>query len=597
MSADKISKIEKALKSKTLPENTRKSLEKSLKKLKGSETAKKVNEFKKKKVVKKVKKDENVSFGGEMNHYALVETWNGEGYSENNLILEQHEYRTKQRMVDILEEKILNIPDNLGVSQDEIDIEFDKEKLVVYYNEQESDDSGSLQAIKLKESDYAVLFLTSINEVKTLSKSEYDSLIKDFENIAYNNLNLSDKADLEEYENGEGRHFFDTEFLEYFKNNPYEESDIQLEVLKPKGVPNKLRKDLISEFKKGEFYKDKTIPDVVYEFVKVKDDKNLLFNSYLNVSKNNPSFEKSKIQITKSKSYAKEYFKPFDIEAQKYFMQNFTSERGEQTFITRATDKKEFKKAFNTFMGATDKLIGEPKVAEKEVYKDEILVGAKVLRRNKTDQFDTKDYYIIPALNINAPEDAMGDFEKKYFEKGKVFDITDKLELGETDGVEFEEWEDKKTGEVWSIPIEREGEEITRYTEDAQLIKKSKPKVSKKKPKAQTSKTDSELTEYLKDCKKALNSANFKVSKIKTKSGTKTVKRKVRSDNAILNTKMKSVSKTILKDIDEKKSPEIYKQAQEIISILSEITKKIDKLVSSKKVNELETIKKFFDKF
>ena len=131
----------------------------------------------------------------------------------------------------------------------------------------------------------------------------------------------------------------------------------------------------------------------------------------------------------------------------------------------------------------------------------------------------------------------------------------------------------------------------------SQEVEKTKKKVSKKKPKAKTEKTDAEISDFLKDCKKALNSANFKVSKIKTKSGTKTVKRKDRSDNSILNSKMKSVSKTILKDINPKDEPERFKQAEEILEIISEITKKLDKLVLSKSISELATIKKFFEKF
>ena len=289
-------------------------------------------------------------------NYVIVQTWNGEGYSDQNEIVSEVQNKSKDYFKNYFLEQSLNIANDFNVDETEVDLEIKDFSLSYTIGDEEEEliqDYGSLQAIKLKDNSYAVLILTSINEVEILTKTEYDKFIKDLISIGTN---------LEDYENGKGRHFFDTEILSELSTNPYEESDIQLEIL------------------------------------------------------------------------------------------------------------------------------------------------------------------------------------------------------------------DNKT--------------------------KVKKTVKKKEPKAKTEKTDDQISDFLKDCKKALSSADYKVSKIKTKSGsTKTVKRKVRNDNAILNSKMKSVAKTILKDIKETDEPERYKQAKDIVEIISEITKKLDKLVLNKSISELATIKKFFEKF
>lgn len=445
MSQANIDKIKKALKSKTLPANTRKSLLKSLKKLEkevngvmidyfepqepkkekkskdenifqtGSEASKEykdknkqltvfdvmtktglknkelVKEYRKvinevnknsdytfaqkksvvssvmtmdkkdySKGVSKVKaktiepKDKGIKEPAKANDYhVIVKTWNGEGYSEDNFIESFEKNKSNSYFANYFMEQSLLIPDEYNVDDYDVDLEVTDKALNFTI---EDEDSGSIQALKLKINHHAVLILTSINEVKLLTATDYLKFIK---------LLTKHGVDIEENENGDGRHFFDIDELSKLPNNPYEESDIQLEVLNPK--------------------------------------------------------------------------EPFE------------------------------------------------------------------------------------------------------------------------------------------------------FTKPKQTVKK-------KQPKAKTEKTDGEISDFLKECKEALNSANFKVSKIKTKNGTKTVK-KSRSDNSILNSKMKSVAKTILKDIKPKDEPERYNQAQEIIDIITEITKKLDKLVLTKSISELATIKKFFEKF
>jgi len=150
--------------------------------------------------------------------YLIVETWNGEGYSEENLISETKKFSNDKEAKNYTKGLI-----EKNQSFDEID---------PYSNGWgwlSGEDNGSYQYFKLKPSDYGVVILTNINEVKVLNKKEYEQLLK-LTQTNFISHNVEDMV-LEDAENGTNRYFFGSEDVNYQKFFG-EESDAQFEKIK-----------------------------------------------------------------------------------------------------------------------------------------------------------------------------------------------------------------------------------------------------------------------------------------------------------------------------------------------------------------------------
>jgi hypothetical protein len=96
--------------------------------------------------------------------YAIIETWNGEGYSSENLayiVEHDSDSRAQQRLKDLV--SIQTDAENIVES----------DGLITY---DIGDDNGTFQFIKNAESIYGVVILTNVNEVIACDKKRWRKL-------------------------------------------------------------------------------------------------------------------------------------------------------------------------------------------------------------------------------------------------------------------------------------------------------------------------------------------------------------------------------------------------------------------------------------
>ena len=535
MSQEKINKIKEALKSKTLPPNTRKSLESSLKKLVGDKYGlDKDGKVKKPTPIKNFKPDASFTFSG---------------MSEDVKILKEF----PNGMFEI--QKLSG--DKLNVQKTYIR-KFDKDRKRPKVSSQNYFKSVDLKHPTTGKKIELIMFqhMSSIDGKPYYDIFLDDKMIENGLSLKTANEQMDKQVNLYNVKEKKGLSKKDLEFNEMHDNNTFNDSYVIVKTWNGDGYSdaNKIIKFLDkgqSSFSIKELLED--------QFSKIKND--------------NPE----------DKTGAK-----FDQIVQKKSKDNRTT----QIILNYSFYNDEDEASYQGI-----KLHTKTTASTRGVDFNKSYALAFFTNNNEVILLSKKEYdNYIKGIKLEIGDD-LEDFEngkgRHFFDYDSISETSIFKEQGyEESDIQFEIINDDPVAymSAW---------EKLEYNE-AKGKDKVKPKktIKKKEPKAKTEKTDDQISDFLKDCKKALSSADYKVSKIKSKSGsTKTVKRKVRNDNAILNSKMKSVSKTILKDIKEKDEPERYKQAKDIVEIISEITKKLDKLVLNKSISELATIKKFFEKF
>jgi hypothetical protein len=149
--------------------------------------------------------------------YLIVETWNGEGYSEDNMITEIKSFSSDKEASEYTKSLI-----EKNQSFDEIE-SYDNG-----WGWDSRDDNGSYQYFKLTPDDYGIIIFTNVNEVKVLNYKDYIDAFQ----IADRNYGANDFL-LEDAENGKDRYFFSSEDLNYTQlAGDTAESDYQFEIIK-----------------------------------------------------------------------------------------------------------------------------------------------------------------------------------------------------------------------------------------------------------------------------------------------------------------------------------------------------------------------------
>lgn len=137
-----------------------------------------------------------------MKKYIIIETWNGEGYSEENRITEIIELKNDAQALQYCSKLAAE-------SQQPAEFEAMEDRIIFT----KEDDAGAFHFRELKDEHFAVSILCNVNSLVLHTKEEYENRIYE-----------QNKQALEEACNGEGRHFFGAgEF--------YDDYDVQFEVI------------------------------------------------------------------------------------------------------------------------------------------------------------------------------------------------------------------------------------------------------------------------------------------------------------------------------------------------------------------------------
>jgi len=138
--------------------------------------------------------------------YLIVETWNGEGYSEENFITEIIELKNDAEAMAHCMKLATENQQPCEVTKGEDSAQFNK-----------GDDDGAYHFFTLTDDAYAVVILCNINTPMIFTKEQYEA-----------EIGKADPSLMEDAKNGDGRHFFgagdldddyDTQF-EIINRNP-----------------------------------------------------------------------------------------------------------------------------------------------------------------------------------------------------------------------------------------------------------------------------------------------------------------------------------------------------------------------------------------
>lgn len=153
--------------------------------------------------------------------YIFVQTWNGEGYSDDNKIIKRGKY-SKDELSDYAKKlALIFTPDT------------ELEKLDNGWGFEDEDDYGTIQFFEItdKKKQFGIVIFTNVNEVKVLSERSFQG-----ERAAVAELYLeSGDYSAEDSENGKGRNFFSQEDIDYNHSvgGDESESDYQFEIINP----------------------------------------------------------------------------------------------------------------------------------------------------------------------------------------------------------------------------------------------------------------------------------------------------------------------------------------------------------------------------
>lgn len=125
-----------------------------------------------------------------MKKYAIIGTWNGEGYSSENKLHSIIERKSDADAMAFTKELVML---EMVVNTDEDDDEFFTRENGNGWITGNEEDSGSYQFFEIKDDTFGFVILTNINEVTMVNEEEFYE-IKEF---------AIGQADLNEYEDGE----------------------------------------------------------------------------------------------------------------------------------------------------------------------------------------------------------------------------------------------------------------------------------------------------------------------------------------------------------------------------------------------------------
>ncbi len=134
--------------------------------------------------------------------YIIIDTWNGEGYSESGIIedvtyTDMTEDNAKYRALESAREHFSKryIPSNYN---HEVKVTYQQDALCV----SDGDDDGAIHFRRVQDEDYGVIITPHVNDVSILNKSDWleclDSLSKDGEllhNLESDNITFAEWVD------------------------------------------------------------------------------------------------------------------------------------------------------------------------------------------------------------------------------------------------------------------------------------------------------------------------------------------------------------------------------------------------------------------
>ncbi len=109
-----------------------------------------------------------------MKKYIVVDTWNGDGYSDENGAM----IKIFDSKLDAVQNALDGIKAQHGAIFEAITITSQDVHLVGGYGFESGDDYGSFQVLEFNEDIYAVEILCNINEVMLLTKEQYEEAIE-----------------------------------------------------------------------------------------------------------------------------------------------------------------------------------------------------------------------------------------------------------------------------------------------------------------------------------------------------------------------------------------------------------------------------------
>lgn len=115
-----------------------------------------------------------------MKKYAIIDTWNGEGYSDSNEILHIKYFNDDAKALEHC--KRLATEQAEGFLTDEYSVDDLLEihdSGVNYFAKNDVDDSGCIHFVELDNDSYGIEIYCNVNEVFVLTKEEYHSSLKD----------------------------------------------------------------------------------------------------------------------------------------------------------------------------------------------------------------------------------------------------------------------------------------------------------------------------------------------------------------------------------------------------------------------------------
>jgi hypothetical protein len=144
--------------------------------------------------------------------FVIVETWNGEGYSYENLIRLVKDFDSEEDAKQFCKETL----EDEQISAEEV------YPLDTGYGWSYRDDDGSYQCFKMEEDSFGVIILCNVNDVKVVNKESYFKELDGY----LNTIDIS-VIEEEEIERNESRVFLHAEYADG-------DHDIQFEIIIPK---------------------------------------------------------------------------------------------------------------------------------------------------------------------------------------------------------------------------------------------------------------------------------------------------------------------------------------------------------------------------
>lgn len=133
-----------------------------------------------------------------MKKYAIIDTWNGDGYSYANEILHIKYFDNDEQALEHCKKLATEqangfLEDLFGVTDNIDDLLSVNDSSVDYFAKNDEDDSGCIHFVELHDDSFAVEMLCNVNEVLVLTEDEYKYSL----NEAVKNADQDDIDDLD----------------------------------------------------------------------------------------------------------------------------------------------------------------------------------------------------------------------------------------------------------------------------------------------------------------------------------------------------------------------------------------------------------------